>query len=650
MRRRQMTTTRCCLALALLSPWVAVAQSAGTPITSVPPAEYRPAIVEKASTSALVPATGVPARRIELVTPAASETATLKARNSASAGQGKRTYSKALAVGFGREMPVGERNVLLSALTWVATGDGGRSARIEIHSPNATALRVAMQLPATDPDLTVQFAGAGADARVFGPVPANAVAQDTERFGQFWSPVLPGDVATIEFHAGPGVVLDGLMLTLPRVSHQVVGNAELRALSAKTVDEIGLAQSCNIDVACVAPTAALSNAAKAVAQLLFVADTAGNQYLCTGTLLNALPTSTAPYLFTAAHCMISANAAHTLNTFWFFDAVACRNNTVPPYVQLTEGAALLGRSQDHDWALVRLNQSPPAGAWFSAWNADPVPIGAITTTLHHPMGDLKKWTRGYVGQSVFIADSVVHGDFNEVPYTSGITEGGSSGSALLTYLQSESYYEVRGGLSEGNLVTCPVASGAVYDDYSRVEDMLPLVRQYLTPYVPNPKAQVVVVEFYNKSLDHYFLSANPAEVNDLDTGVHVGWERTGLRFLAYVKATAGTNAVCRFYREPSYGDSHFYSASPTECAATAAAHPLDWIYETPSAFYIQLPDTATGACPAGTQPLWRFFNNVTTNHRYTAEVVIRDQLRAKPSVWIAEGYGPDATIMCASLQ
>jgi hypothetical protein len=298
---------------------------------------------------------------------------------------------------------------------------------------------------------------------------------------------------------------------------------------------------------------------------------------------------------------------------------------------------------------VRLDESPPFGVRFAAWNADPVPLTAVTTTLHHPMGDLKKWAGGYVGQSVFLSDGIVHGNFNEVPYTSGITEGGSSGSALLTYFDSGNYYEVRGGISEGNLATCPVAPGAVFDDYSRMQDMLPLVRQYLTPDAPNPAGQVVAVEFHNKNLNHYFLTANPGEVHDLDTGVHEGWERTGLRFLAYADRADGTNPVCRFYRAPAYGDSHFYSASPAECAATASEHPVDWIYESPAVFFIRLPD-ATGDCPKGTQPLWRFFNKETINHRYTAEVVIRDQMRSKPSVWVPEGYGPEQTIMCAELQ
>ncbi len=286
-----------------------------------------------------------PATRIDLAPPRDSELAALRARNAVSADRGRRVYSKALAVGFGREMPAESRTLRLSELAWVADGEGGRSARIEVRSPNAHSIRIAMQLPATDPGLAVRFAGSAVGTRVFGPVPGSAIAQDTHRFGQFWSPVLEGDVATIEFHAGPGAAVDALTLTLPRIAHQMAGNGELASLSAKTVSEIGQAQSCNIDVACVTPTAALYNARRAVAQLLFVNDD-GGEYLCTGTLLNTVPTTNTPYLFTAGHCMKSAKAAHTLNTLWFFDAVALqqqRRSAIRPVDRRRRAARAVAR-------------------------------------------------------------------------------------------------------------------------------------------------------------------------------------------------------------------------------------------------------------------------------------------------------------------
>ena len=61
--------------------------------------------------------------------------------------------------------------------------------------------------------------------------------------------------------------------------------------------------------------------------------------------------------------------------------------------------------------------------------------------------------------------------------------------------------------------------------------------------------QTSAVEFYNATLDHYFITADTKEISDLDTGVHVGWTRTGYKF-AVIKGGstyAGTSPVCRFY-------------------------------------------------------------------------------------------------------
>ncbi|MHB8725458.1 MAG: choice-of-anchor D domain-containing protein [Casimicrobiaceae bacterium] len=164
-------------------------------------------------------------------------------------------------------------------------------------------------------------------------------------------------------------------------------------------------------------------------------------------------------------------------------------------------------------------------------------------------------------------------------------------------------------------------------------------------------SKVQVIEFYNASLDHYFISINPQEISDLDSGVHPGWTRTGLTFNAYAAATSATNPVCRFYIPPQHGDSHFYSADPNECTAVLQKTMTDpnysgYVYEAPNVFYIGLPDTTTGACPAGTIPVFRLWNHrADSNHRYTTDASVRAQMISQG--YIAEGYGPSATIMCA---
>ncbi len=160
-----------------------------------------------------------------------------------------------------------------------------------------------------------------------------------------------------------------------------------------------------------------------------------------------------------------------------------------------------------------------------------------------------------------------------------------------------------------------------------------------------PVAQIDIVEFYNADRDHYFLSGAAAEIADLDAGVHPGWTRTGLAFRGYASQAGGASPVCRFYIPPVNGDSHFYSASVAECADVRARFP-GFTYEAPDVFYIALPDLATGACAAGTVPVYRVWNNRSdTNHRYTTSEVVRQQMLS--AGWIAEGYGPDQVIMCA---
>ncbi len=156
---------------------------------------------------------------------------------------------------------------------------------------------------------------------------------------------------------------------------------------------------------------------------------------------------------------------------------------------------------------------------------------------------------------------------------------------------------------------------------------------------------VDVVEYYHAGLDHYFVSALPAEVAALDSGTLKGWGRTGLTFKAHDAPAAGTSPVCRFYIPPGQGDSHFYSASPAECAEVAAKFPA-FSYESPSVMHVGVPDAATGACPAGWTAVYRLWNNrADSNHRYTTDRSARADMIARG--YLAEGYGPEGVAMCA---
>jgi hypothetical protein len=169
---------------------------------------------------------------------------------------------------------------------------------------------------------------------------------------------------------------------------------------------------------------------------------------------------------------------------------------------------------------------------------------------------------------------------------------------------------------------------------------------------PAAAGMVDAIEFYNGSLDHYFVTANPDEIAKLDAGVLVGWQRTQQVFkvLDPNDNSPGASPVCRFYGSPAAGlDSHFYSVSPVECAEVKQKFPTAWLLEADNVFQAYLPNITTGACPANTRPVYRTWNKrVDSNHRYTTDIAIQDQMIAKG--YVAEGYGPDPAhpvAMCA---
>jgi len=167
-----------------------------------------------------------------------------------------------------------------------------------------------------------------------------------------------------------------------------------------------------------------------------------------------------------------------------------------------------------------------------------------------------------------------------------------------------------------------------------------------------PPIPVRAVEFYNAALDHYFISDLAPDIVALDSGRIAGWTRTGLSFQVWPITQGFLNGVCRFYLPPEHGNSHFFSASPSECAAVSSHVATDpnysgYVLETSEAFAVALPDAA-GACAQYWGPVYRLWNQrADSNHRYTTDAAVKAQMIAKG--YVAEGYGPDAVAMCSPL-
>lgn len=153
-----------------------------------------------------------------------------------------------------------------------------------------------------------------------------------------------------------------------------------------------------------------------------------------------------------------------------------------------------------------------------------------------------------------------------------------------------------------------------------------------------------VREYYHAGLDHYFITASPAEMLAIQSGqMGSGWNATGYSFLAYAPsplAPAASWPVCRFYGTPGLGpNSHFFTASPYECAAVSRED--GWWYEG-MAFNILM--AYMGVCDYGQQRVYRAYNGRwqqnDSNHRYLTSVTEYERMLSLG--WIGEGV-----VMCA---
>jgi hypothetical protein len=171
--------------------------------------------------------------------------------------------------------------------------------------------------------------------------------------------------------------------------------------------------------------------------------------------------------------------------------------------------------------------------------------------------------------------------------------------------------------------------------------------------VPAPGATgtALAIEYFDAFLGHYFITTLASEQAPLDAGAIAGWKRTGAWFTAYAPgqgAADGARAVCRYYGRPEAGlDTHFYSASASECAAVAQRFPDAWILESAELFDVALPDQASGECVPGHLPVYRLWNGgASSNHRYTTDASTRRSMIA--AGWTAEGYGGSGIAMCSA--
>jgi hypothetical protein len=343
--------------------------------------------------------------------------------------------------------------------------DGSQIIVLIIKSSGASGIGVHFRNFALADGEEVYVYGAATDSIVFGPFTDKGPWSS----GEFWSGTVDGDTIVIEFYKkadenGQGFEIFEISHILAELDWRLRGN-EPEVLN------------CEVDASCYGDMEK-----NAIGRIVF---NDNGWKVCTGTLLNDLAQDRTPYFLTANHCVSTQAVAQTVEVYWFYQTTSCNSGVLRSWVHSPPGANLLAAQSSNDFSLLRLQNSAPAGTWFSGWTSVAQPAGTSVFGLHHPDGYippsipsyLRRVTGSITSTNVNCGDSgLVNGYL--AAWTSGTSEQGSSGSSLFT---SNGHYVV-GVLSCGPFPpTCNNPDGA----YSKFANFYPQIRQYIYSGAPS---------------------------------------------------------------------------------------------------------------------------------------------------------------------
>ncbi|MEK6799298.1 MAG: serine protease [Planctomycetota bacterium] len=377
-------------------------------------------------------------------------------------------------IGVNRAVPHGSLSPSNGGL-WGDLPDGGRVWSARLTLPGAQGVRVHFLEFDLAPGTRVVIAGEG------GAGPSEYVESGVRSRGEFWAAPTEGEVVIIELQDPTGSSGHS-RLVIDEVSHLYRGLKDSGGALPNDAASATLL-SCHEDVSChpVDPAAR-----DAVGVMFFPVP--GGTGTCTGTLLNdADPNTFAGYLLTANHCISDQASADGLSVYWFYQTDSC-NGTVPslPSRPHSNGATLLATSSGdfggNDSSFLRLDNDPSAGQGFAAWTNSVPAVGATVRGIHHPGSSHKRFSEGLATTEAPICSGLPLPRYVYNDWTIGITEGGSSGSALFNET-----WEVVGQLYGVCYFASPTCTNPeMYNNvYGRFSYTYDLVSAYLEAVIPD---------------------------------------------------------------------------------------------------------------------------------------------------------------------
>ncbi len=286
---------------------------------------------------------------------------------------------------------------------------GGRLWRIGIDAVGALNsrihlsgldLRVGQELAITCPDLEQKMTGILERTGDFGT-------------GEAYGPFSPTARGQIEWFVPTGQSAKELPFDAVGYSYGYI----------PVFSEISNGGTCSLNPACYP---AWNNESNAAARLAFTSG--GGSYLCSGQLMATTAGDETPYLSTANHCISTTAAANSCSMIFFYRSPCTGSNSPGTTVA---GADLASTYLASDCTLLLVKGALPVGCFWDGWSSLNPALNAAATGIHHPSGTPQAISFGVKNAASFNCGSPA-GNWNSLSWNQGITEGGSSGSAIMT--------------------------------------------------------------------------------------------------------------------------------------------------------------------------------------------------------------------------
>jgi lysyl endopeptidase len=363
-----------------------------------------------------------------------------------------------------------------------------------------------------------------------GPV----TAAENKPSGLWGSDLYSGDAVIIELKV-PEAEVNQCTATIAGVGY---GFRDLPSAGGR----FGDAGACNVNAVCPAGNGWQAEQS-AVAMIL---DSQGGSW--TGTLINNTCNNRVPYVLTASHAATLAITQPISRWRFIFQykSATCAPLEDGSRHLLFNGATLRANSSWSDFALVEMDQVPPqnSGITYAGWDR----TGALSpngTCFHHPQGDVMKVS--YDAEPILRTPypGAVDAVYWQADWNQGVTERGSSGSALFN-AGHKIIGQLRGGYSSCASANLKDYYGAI--DVSWIGSVTPATRlkDWLDPSGTNATVLAgIPSSYYSIAGTSQFCNSAVYTVTNLPAGAVVNWQQPSPAGVVSLAVSGNQAAVTR---------------------------------------------------------------------------------------------------------